>query len=274
MENWHWKTFFKNFTRLRTAIFNSLNIKPLTAPGEPRSGLKKLQAIPPNVQNRALLKRPQNAFNALILKRLNLLFKKIFRNFTPKMSTEEQLQLAISQNVELRAAIARLEAQLDPGREERLRQMYQDEARRTEDFYRKMMEDMRVEHARDMERLSKTITDNLNAAHELQVKQLKDMIASLRASLQGSRSRENLARGKRFGRKSEKGDKLGKKDDENREDEKNDYDGTGTASSGGSGSSSADAGASASHNDGDAVTRLQKARPCGRERVRCGTSCG
>lgn len=188
-----------------------------------------------------------------------MLFKKIFRNFTPKMSTEEQLQLAISQNVELRAAIARLEAQLDPGREERLRQMYQDEARRTEDFYRKMMEDMRVEHARDMERLSKTITDNLNAAHELQVKQLKDMIASLRASLQGSRSRENLARGKRFGRKSEKGDKLGKKDDENREDEKNDYDGTGTASSGGSGSSSADAGASASHNDGDAVTRLQKA---------------
>ena len=72
---------------------------------------------------------------------------------------------------------------------------------------------MRAEHARDMARLARTITDNLNAAHELQIKQLKDMIASLRASLQGSRSRENLARGKRFGRKSEKGDKLGKRDD-------------------------------------------------------------
>lgn len=120
------------------------------------------------------------------------------------MSTEEQLQLAISQNVELRAVIARLEAQLDPGREERLRQMYQDEARRTEDFYRKMMDDMREEHARDMDRLAKTLTES----HELQVKQLKDMIASLQASLQGSRSRENLARGKRFGRKSEKGDNL------------------------------------------------------------------
>lgn len=184
-----------------------------------------------------------------------MLFRKIFRNFTLKMTTEEQLQLAISQNVELRAVIARLEAQLDPGREERLRQMYQDEARRTEDFYRKMMDDMRAEHARDMERMAKTITDNLNATHELQVRQLKDMIASLQASLSGSRSRENLARGKRFGRKSEKGDKLGKKDDENREDEKNDFDGTGTPSSGGSGPSSA----SASQDDGDAVKRLQKA---------------
>ena len=166
------------------------------------------------------------------------------------MSTEEQLQLAISQNVELRAVIARLESQLDPAREERLRQMYQAEARRTEDFYRKMMDDMRAEHARDMDRLAKTLAET----HELQVRQLKDMIASLQASLNGSRSREDLARGKRFGRKSEKGDKLGKKDDENREDEKNDFDGTGTPSSGGSGPSSA----SASQNDADAVKRLQK----------------
>lgn len=166
------------------------------------------------------------------------------------MSTEEQLQLAISQNVELRAVIARLEAQLDPGREERLRQMYQDEARRTEDFYRKMMDDMREEHARDMDRLAKTLTES----HELQVKQLKDMIASLQASLQGSRSRENLARGKRFGRKSERGDKLGKKEDENREDEKNDFDGTGTPS-GGSGSSSH---ATQASDGGDALKRLQK----------------
>ena len=59
------------------------------------------------------------------------------------MSTEEQLQLAISQNIELRAAISKLESQLDPAREERLRQMYQEEARRAEDFYRKMMDDMR-----------------------------------------------------------------------------------------------------------------------------------
>lgn len=167
------------------------------------------------------------------------------------MSTEEQLQLAISQNVELRAVIARLEARLDPGREERLRQMYQDEARRTEDFYRKMMDDMREEHARDMDRLAKTLT----GSHELQVKQLKDMIASLQASLQGSRSRENLARGKRFGRKSEKGDKLGKKEDENREDEKNDFDETGTPS-GGSGSSSH---ATQASDGGDALKRLQKA---------------
>ena len=166
------------------------------------------------------------------------------------MSTEEQLQLAISQNVELRAVIARLEAQLDPGREERLRQMYQDEARRTEDFYRKMMDDMREEHARDMDRLAKTLTES----QELQVKQLKDMIASLQASLQGSRSRENLARGKRFGRKSERGDKLGKKEDENREDEKNDFDGTGTPS-GGSGSSSH---ATQASDGGDALKRLQK----------------
>ena len=166
------------------------------------------------------------------------------------MSTEEQLQLAISQNVELRAVIARLESQLDPAREERLRQLYQAEARRTEDFYRKMMDDMRAEHARDMDRLAKTLAET----HELQVRQLKDMIASLQASLNGSRSREDLARGKRFGRKSEKGDKLGKKDDENREDEKNDFDGTGTPSSGGSGPSSA----SASQNDADAVKRLQK----------------
>ena len=172
------------------------------------------------------------------------------------MSTEEQLQLAISQNVELRAVIARLESQLDPAREDRLRQMYQDEARRTEDFYRKMMDDMREEHARDMDRLAKTLTES----HELQVKQLKDMIASLQASLRGSRSREDLARGKRFGRKSEKGDKLGKKDDENREDEKNDFDGTGTPSSGGSAPDSASNSSSTpSGNEGDALKRLQKA---------------
>ena len=171
------------------------------------------------------------------------------------MSTEEQLQLAYAQIVELKDVIARLEAQLDPQREERLRRMYQDEARRTEDFYRKMMDDMRVEHARDMERLTRTLTENLNATHELQVKQLKDMIASLQASLQGSRSRENLARGKRFGRKSEKGDKLGKKDDENREDEKNDFDGTGTSS----GSSGPTSGTSSPSDGGDALKRLQKA---------------
>lgn len=79
------------------------------------------------------------------------------------MSTEEQLQLAISQNVELRAVIARLESQLDPAREERLRQMYQAEARRTEDFYRKMMDDMRAEHARDMDRLAKTLAETTNS---------------------------------------------------------------------------------------------------------------
>ena len=194
-------------------------------------------------------------FNKLILKRLNLLFSKISRTFASKMSTEEQLQLAYAQIVELKDVIARLEAQLDPQREERLRRMYQDEARRTEDFYRKMMDDMRVEHARDMERLTRTLTENLNATHELQVKQLKDMIASLQASLQGSRSRENLARGKRFGRKSEKGDKLGKKDDENREDEKNDFDGTGTSS----GSSGPTSGTSSPSDGGDALKRLQKA---------------
>ena len=171
------------------------------------------------------------------------------------MSTEEQLQLAYAQIVDLKEVIARLESQLDPAREERLRRMYQDEARRTEDFYRKMMDDMRAEHARDMERLARTITDNLNAAHELQIKQLKDMIASLQASLQGSRSRENLARGKRFGRKSEKGDKLGKRDDENREDEKNDFDGTGTPSSG----SGPAASSTSPSGEGDALKRLKKA---------------
>ena len=76
-----------------------------------------------------------------------------------------------AQIVELKEVISRLEAQLDPQREERIRKMYQDEARRTEDFYRKMMDDMRVEHERDMERLTRTLTDNLNAAHELQVRQ-------------------------------------------------------------------------------------------------------
>lgn len=165
------------------------------------------------------------------------------------MSTEEQLQLAISQNIELRAAISKLESQLDPAREERLRQMYQEEARRAEDFYRKMMDDMRESHARDMERLTETLTET----YELQIKQLKDMIASLQASLAGSRSRENLVRGKRFGRKSEKSDKLGRKDDDNREDEKNDFDGTGTPS-GGSGPTSA----SSSPKEDDALKRLQK----------------
>lgn len=37
------------------------------------------------------------------------------------------------------------------------------------DFYRKMMDDMRESHARDMERLTKTITET----YELQIKQLK-----------------------------------------------------------------------------------------------------
>lgn len=81
------------------------------------------------------------------------------------------------------------------------------------------------------------------------------MIASLQASLQGSRSRENLARGKRFGRKSEKGDKLGKRDDENREDEKNDFDGTGTPSSG----SGPAASSTSPSGEGDALKRLKKA---------------
>lgn len=234
---------------------NPLNIGRLKAIQGLSGGLEKLQAIPPNAQNQRFSKPPQNAFNTLILKVLNLLFRKIFRNFTLKMSTEEQLQLAYAQIVELKEVISRLEAQLDPQREQRMREMYQAEARRTEDFYRKMMDDMRVEHARDMDRLTRTLTENLNAAHELQVKQLKEMIASLQASLKGSRSRETLARGKRFGRKSEKGDKLGKTDDENREDEKNDFDGTGTPSSGGSGPSSS----SASRDEGDAVKRLQKA---------------
>lgn len=182
-------------------------------------------------------------------KLLNLLFQKNFRIFTIKMNTEEQLQLAISQNIELRAAISKLESQLDLAREGRLRQMYQEEARRAEDFYRKMMDDMRESHARDMERLTETLTET----YELQIKQLKDMIASLQASLAESRSRENLARGKRFGRKSEKSDKLGRKDDDNREDEKNDFDGTGTPS-GGSGPTSA----SSSPKEDDALKRPQK----------------
>ncbi len=42
------------------------------------------------------------------------------------MSTEEQLQLAYAQIVDLKEVIARLESQLDPAREERLRRMYQD----------------------------------------------------------------------------------------------------------------------------------------------------
>ena len=41
------------------------------------------------------------------------------------MSTEEQLQLAYAQIVDLKEVIARLESQLDPAREERLRRMYQ-----------------------------------------------------------------------------------------------------------------------------------------------------
>ena len=170
------------------------------------------------------------------------------------MSTEEQLQMAYAQIVELKEVIARLEARLDPQREERMRAMYQEEARRTEDFYRKMMDDMRVEHAMDMDRLTKTLTET----HELQVKQLKDMIASLQTSLQGSRSRENLARGKRFGRKSEKGDKLDRKDDDNRGDEKDNFDGTGTSSSGTTGDTSASSSGVAKPEDKDAIRKLQK----------------
>lgn len=143
------------------------------------------------------------------------------------MKVEEQLQLAYMKIAELTDIIARLEKRVDPEREERLRKMYEDERVRTEEFYQRMMDQMQRQHALDMAMLEK----NLKAAYEVQMNGLREMIATAQKSQRGSASRENLARAKMFGRKSEKTDKLGKKDKDNRNRDKNDFDGTSCGSS-------------------------------------------
>jgi len=138
------------------------------------------------------------------------------------MKAEEQLQMAYMKIAELTEIISRLEKQVSPGREEKMRKMYEDDKRRTEDFYKLMMDQMREQHAREMDRLEKSI----KGSYEVQMKELKDMITSLQEALRNGHNKENLARTKMFGRKSEKTEKLRKKDDDDRRNDKNDFDGT------------------------------------------------
>lgn len=170
------------------------------------------------------------------------------------MKVEEQLQMAYMKIAELTEIISRLEKRVDPAREEKLRKMYEDERERTEAFYLRMMEQMRMQHALDMERLEK----NLKAAYEVQMKGLRDMLAVAQSSQKISASRESLARAKMFGRKSEKTSGLGRKDKDDRGRDKNDFDGTSCGSSpcGGTpaGTSSADKPSEAE----DLIKKLQR----------------
>lgn len=131
------------------------------------------------------------------------------------------------QIAELRDMNARLERQIDPDREKFMREMYEKEVRRTEDYYKKMLEDMREEHALAL----KTMEKNLSESYSSQIKELKEMIAALHLALNGSKNREKLSRGKRFGRHSEKIDAIVNKetDNDDREDEKDRFDGSGTS---------------------------------------------
>ena len=108
---------------------------------------------------------------------------------------------------ELREIISKLEARLDPEREEKMRKMYEDERRRSEDFYQRQMDFMREQHAREMERLEKS----LKQSYEAQMRELKEMISTLQSSLRNGAGKEALARAKMFGRKSEKTEKLQKR---------------------------------------------------------------
>lgn len=173
------------------------------------------------------------------------------------MKAEEQLQMAYMKIAELTEIISRLEKQASPEREEKMRKLYEDDKRRTEDFYRLMMDQMREQHAREMERLEKSI----KGSYEARMKELKDMISSLQDALRNGRSRENLARAKMFGRKSEKTDKLGKKDEDDRRNDKNDFDGTagGPSRSSGNASQTGKAGPGKSAKDAESlVKKLQK----------------
>ena len=169
------------------------------------------------------------------------------------MKVEEQLQMSYMREAELREIISKLEARLDPEREEKMRKMYEDERRRSEDFYQRQMDFMREQHAREMERLEKS----LKQSYEAQMRELKEMISTLQSSLRNGASKEALARAKMFGRKSEKTEKLGRKDKDNRAKDKNDFDGT--AGGGSSASSSGAASSDSSSADSEkALEKLQK----------------
>ena len=130
------------------------------------------------------------------------------------MRAEEQLKLAYmtiaelkGQNAKLVDAVAALERRLaeSDGRDRRM----------VEEFYRGMIEDMRVSQ------------EKTRASYEGQLSDLRKTITELTAQISALAASGKVNAGKLYGRKSEKSSRLGKRrDDDDRNNGKDNFDGT------------------------------------------------
>ena len=158
------------------------------------------------------------------------------------MRAEEQLKLAYMtiaelkyQNAKLVDAVAALERRLaeSDGRERRM----------VEEFYRGMIEDMRVAQEKQMSDLRESMQHTIDG--------LTDQISALAAS-------GKVNTGKLYGRKSEKSSRLNKRrDDDDRNQGKDNFDGTAGSDKGHNAGPDTDA-ARDKASSGDTVSALQK----------------
>lgn len=165
------------------------------------------------------------------------------------MRAEEQLKLAYmtiaelkDQNAKLVDAVAALERRLaeSDGRDRRM----------VEEFYRGMIEDMRKTQEKEIE--------SLKAARDKELEGLRSIIKDLTAQISALAASGKVNAGKLYGRKSEKSSRLNKRrDDDDRNQGKDNFDGTAGSDKGHNAGSNADASRDKA-SSGDTVSALQK----------------
>ena len=152
---------------------------------------------------------------------------------TKNMRAEEQLKLAYmtiaelkDQNAKLVDAVAALERRLaeSDGRDRRM----------VEEFYRGMIEDMRAAQEKEIA--------SLKAAREKELESMHSVIKDLTAQISALAASGKVNTGKLYGRKSEKSSRLNKRrDDDDRNQGKDNFDGTAGSDKGHDAGSNTDA---------------------------------
>ena len=168
---------------------------------------------------------------------------------TKNMRAEEQLKLAYmtiaelkDQNAKLVDAVAALERRLaeSDGRDRRM----------VEEFYRGMIEDMRAAQEKEIA--------SLKAAREKELESMHSVIKDLTAQISALAASGKVNTGKLYGRKSERSSRLNKRrDDDDRNQGKDNFDGTAGSDKGHNAGSNTDA-ARDKASSGDTVSALQK----------------
>lgn len=148
--------------------------------------------------------------------------------FALDMRTEEQLEMAYITIAQLRDQNTKL-IDMITSLEKRITASDAKERQVMENFYKGLMEDLRMAHEKEMGRLQASMLAMQKANENLtsKISEFTTKIAMSEAAANSGRSKERAARADKYGPKSERMNRLGKRQDRNdREEERDNFDGT------------------------------------------------